>query len=191
MLNDYNAGRVKLRYDPALYIHFLKEESGMINIRRIKPDEATAAKRVIYRVAHEIFKDQRSLEESIAYHESRGELKDMDDIQKNYFENGGIFLVMEDEAQIIGTGAIRQMQDNICELKRLWLLTEYHGQKLAYRMLQELLSIAREMGYKRIRLETDPVFQKRAVQFYKQVGFYEIPIPNATSDKDILMELSL
>ena len=191
MLNDYNAGRVKLKYVPALYIHFLKEESGMINIRQIKPDEAVAAKRVIYRVAHEIFKDQRTLEESITYHESRGELKDLDNIQKNYFENGGIFLVMEDESQIICTGAIRQLEDKVCELKRLWLLTEYHGQKLGYRMLQELLSFAREKGYERIRLETDPVFQKRAVHFYKQLGFYEVPIPNATSDEDILMELSL
>ena len=163
----------------------------MIEIRRIKPDEAPVAKRVIYRVAHEIFKDRRALEESIAYHESRGELKDMDDIQKNYFENGGIFLVMEDETQIIGTGAIRQLENNICELKRLWLLTEYHGQKLGYLMLQELLSFAREKGYGKMRLETDPVFQKRAVQFYKRLGFYEIPIPNATNDEDILMELSL
>ena len=163
----------------------------MINIRRIKPDEATAAKRVIYHVAHEIFKDPRTLEESIAYHESRGELEDMDNIQKNYFENGGIFFVLVDEAQIIGTGAIRQLQDKICELKRLWLLTEYHHKGLGYRMLQELLSVAREIGYERIRLETDAVFQKRAVQFYKQVGFYEIPIPNTTPDEDILMELSL
>ena len=191
MLNDYNAGRVKLKYDRSLYTHFLKEESGMITIRRIKPGEATTAKRVIYRVAHEIFKDSRTLDQAIAYYDSRGELKDMDNIQKNYFENGGIFLVLEDEAQIVGTGAIRQLQGKICELKRLWLLTEYHRKGLGYRMLQELLTVAREMGYERIRLETDAVFQKRAVQFYKQIGFYQIPIPNATPDEDILMELSL
>jgi putative acetyltransferase len=163
----------------------------MINIRPIKPDEATTAKRVIYRVAHEIFRDPRTLEESIVYHESRGELEDLDNIEKNYFGNGGIFLVLEDEAEIIGTGAIRQLQDKICELKRLWLLTEYHHKGLGYRMLQELLTVAREMGYERIRLETDAVFQKRAVKFYKQIGFYEIPIASSTPDEDILMELSL
>jgi len=190
MLNDYNAGRVKLKNDPALYIHFLTEESGMINIRRIKPDEATAAKRVIYRVAHEIFKDQRTLDQAIAYYESRGELKDMDNIQKNYFENGGIFLVLEDEAQIIGTGAIRQLQDNICELKRLWLLTDYHGRGLGYRMLQELLTVAREMGYQRLRLETDPEAQIRAVDFYKRNGFYEITRYTDRTD-DIAMEIIL
>ena len=40
----------------------------MIEIRRINPDEVTAAKRVIYRVAHEIFNDPLPLEESIMYH---------------------------------------------------------------------------------------------------------------------------
>ena len=149
----------------------------MIEIRHIRfaPNEWAAAKRVVYRVAHAIFNDPRPLEESIAYYEARHELKDMDDIQKNYFENGGIFLVMIENDQFICTGAVRKLEDDVCELKRLWLLMEYHGQGLGYRMLQELLSFAREQGYKRIRLETDPIAQTRALEFYKQIGFYEIP----------------
>ncbi len=163
----------------------------MIQIRRIKPDEWLVAKQLIYRVAHAVFNDARVLEESIAYGESHGWLKDMDNIQEAYFDNAGIFLVMTNEDQIISTGAIRKFEDNICELKRLWLLPEYHGKGLGYRMMQELLSFAREKGYERIRLETDPVYQKRAVEFYKRLGFYEIPIPDATDDEDILMEMSL
>jgi putative acetyltransferase len=162
----------------------------MIEIRLIKPDEWTAAKRVVYRVAHVVFNDPRPLEESITYHESRDELKDMNDIQKNYFENGGIFLVMTENDQVICTGAIRQWADDICELKRLWLLTEYHGQGLGYRMLQELLSFARESGYKRIRLETDPVAQSQALNFYKRLGFYEIPSYSQHGD-EVALELVL
>ncbi|MCI0554028.1 MAG: GNAT family N-acetyltransferase [Anaerolineae bacterium] len=161
----------------------------MIQIRRIEPDEVPAAKRLIYRVAHVVFNDARPLEESMAYGESNGWLKDMNDIQQTYFDNDGIFLVMTDDDQLIGTGAIRKLEDKICELKRLWLLTEYHNKGLGYRMMQELLSFAREKGYERIRLETDAVNQKRAVEFYKRLGFYEIP--NATDDEDILMELPL
>lgn len=147
----------------------------MIEIHRIKPDEWLAAKRVVYRVAQAVFNDPRPLEESIAYYESRHELKDMDDIQKSYFENGGIFLVMTDDDQFICTGAIRKLEEGVCELKRLWLLTEYHGRGLGYRMLEELLTFAREAAYKRIRLETDPNAQSQAVSFYKKIGFYEIP----------------
>ena len=163
----------------------------MIQIRRIQLHEWLLAKQVVYRVAHGIFKDLRPLEESIAYYESRHELKDMDDIQKNYFENGGIFLVMTQDDQIIGTGAIRQMEMGICELRRLWFLSEYHGQGLGYRMLMKLLDIAREMGYKKIRLETAPVHQMRAYEFYKRVGFYEIPRYDTTHEDDIAMEMIL
>jgi putative acetyltransferase len=159
----------------------------MIEIRPIKPDEASAAKRVIYRVAHEIFNDPLPLEDSIVYHESRGELKDMDDIQRNYFENDGIFLIMMDDHQPIGTGAIRKRKNDVCELKRLWLLTSYHGKGLGYRILQELFSFARKKGYKRIWLETDAVHQSRALDFYRRSGFYEIPHYTDRTD-DIAME---
>jgi putative acetyltransferase len=163
----------------------------VINIRSIKPHEARDAKRVIYRVAHEIFNDKRSLEEVIKLFEAQGELKDMDNIQQAYFDNDGIFLIMTDDDQVIGTGAIRKFEGKTCELKRLWLLTEYHDRGLGYQMIQELLAFARNKGYERIRLETDPVYQKRAVEFYKRLGFQEVPIANAAYDEDILMEMQL
>ena len=162
----------------------------MIEIRRIKPDEAAAAKQVIYRVAHQIFNDPLPLEDSIAYHESRGELKDLDDIQQNYFENGGIFLIMLDGSQPICTGAIRKFKDDVCELKRLWLLTDYHGRGLGHRMLQELLAFGREKGYRKIWLQTDAVYQSRALDFYRRIGFHEIPRYTDQTD-DVSMEMML
>jgi putative acetyltransferase len=163
----------------------------MITIRPIRPDESMVAKRVIYRVAHEIFNDSLPLEESIMLHEESGELKDMDNIQQNYFNQDGIFLITLHEQEIIGTGGIRRLEEDICELKRFWLLTEYHGKGLGLRMIRELLSFAREKGYTFIRLETDPNAQKRAVEFYKRLGFKEVPIANASDDEDILMEMPL
>src|SRR5688572_1705737 len=147
----------------------------MIKIRTIQPDEVPVAKQLIYRVAHKLFKDTRALKASIAFYESRGQFHDMDDIQQSYLENDGIFLVLTDNDQIIGTGAIRRIDDETCELKRLWLLFEYHGKGLGYRMIQELFAFAREKGYQRVRLETDPNYQSRALNLYKRLGFYEIP----------------
>ena len=162
----------------------------MIEIRRIKLDEAIAAKRVIYRVAHKIFNDPLPLEESILFHEGRGELHDMDNIRQNYFDQGGIFLVMVNERELIGTGAIRKLNEDVCELKRLWLLTEYHGKGLGYRMIQELFAFARKEGYKKIWLQTDAIAQSRALDFYRQLGFYEIPRYSDRTD-DIAMEVIL
>jgi putative acetyltransferase len=162
----------------------------MIKIRRIKPNEAAFAKQLIYRVAHQVFNDTCTLEESIAFYEGRSQLHDMDDLQQTYFDDDGIFLVMTDDDQIIGTGAIRKINDEICELKRLWLLFEYHGQGLGYRMIQELFSFAREKGYQRVRLETDRDYQSREYNLYKRLGFYEIPRYSANKD-ELPMEMLL
>lgn len=162
----------------------------MIKIRCMRADEAVIAKQLIYRVAHQVFQDNRTLEESMAYYEAQGELHDLDDVQRTYFEKDGVFLVMTDEDQIIGTGAIRKIDKDTCELKRLWLLFEYHGQGLGYRMMQDLLTFARGKGYQRMRLETDQGHQKRAFHFYQRLGFYEIPRYSQSQD-DIAMETIL
>jgi putative acetyltransferase len=162
----------------------------MINIRRIEPHEFPFAKELIYRIAQRVFHDTRPLEESIAFYESRATLSDMDDIQQTYFENHGIFLVMTDDEQLIGTGAVRKIDDTTCELKRVWLLFEYHGRGLGYRMIQELLAFARQKGYQRIRLETDRDSQSRAYELYKRLGFYEIPRYTDHQD-EVAMELIL
>ena len=162
----------------------------MIKIRQIQRDEVAFAKQLIYQVAHQVFNDTRTLEESIAYYEGRGQLHDMDELQQTYFDNDGIFLILTDNGQMIGTGAIRKIDDELCELKRLWLLFEYHGQGLGYRMIQELFRFARGKGYKRVRLETDRDYQSRAYNLYKRLGFYEIPRYSSNRD-ELPMELVL
>ncbi len=162
----------------------------MFEIRPMQEDEIQEAKRVIFTVAYEVFKEASTLEESIAKYSVQGKLSEMDDVQKNYFENGGTFLVTVTDGKIIGTGAIRFLEDSVCELKRMWLLPEYHSQGHGYRMMQELFRIAREKGYKTMRLLTDRVVQKNAVAFYKRLGFYEIPSFSDDPD-DMGMELIL
>ena len=163
----------------------------MIEIRPIEKHEIQEAKLVIFTVAFEIFREASTLEESIAKYSAQGKLSEMDDVQKNYFGNGGTFLVTVDENRIVGTGAIRYLEDEVCELKRMWLLTDYHGQGLGYRMIQALFAIAREKGYKLMRLETDKVVQTRAVAFYTKLGFYEIPRYEGDDPEDMAMEIVL
>jgi putative acetyltransferase len=162
----------------------------MIKIRPIKPEEISFAKSLIYRVAHQVFRDTRTLEESIAFYEAQNILQDMDELQQTYFNNAGMFLVLTDDDQIIGTGAIRKINEEICELKRLWLLFEYHGKGLGYRMIQELFAFARQKGYQRVRLETERDSQSRAFDLYKRLGFYEIPRYSNHQD-ETAMELIL
>ncbi len=162
----------------------------MYTIRPIEPAESMTAKRLIYTVAREIFGDTRPLEEMICELEASHELGDMDDIQQNYFEQGGVFLVLLDDKTIIGTGAIRRLEDGICEIKRLWLASTYHGHGLGYQMIQSLFGIARSRGYHSARLQTDPRYQARALAFYRRLGFYDIPM-YCESEGDISLEIKL
>jgi putative acetyltransferase len=147
----------------------------MANITHLTLEQVAEAKKVIYITAHEQFPGGETLEESIAHYKTSWPLLDIDTYQESYLERDGAFLIMSENERIIGTGAVRKLDDEVCEIKRLWLLPKFHGRGLGYRILVELLNIAREKGYTKVRLETAPSYQQRAFQFYLRFGFHEIP----------------
>ncbi len=161
----------------------------MITIRPIREDEVPAAKRIILTVAYHIFGFDGTLEDSIRHFLAAGKLKDMDDLQTNYFEAGGMFLVALNGEQVIGSGALRRLDEETAELKRMWLLEAYHGQGVGYQLITQLFDFARKQGYTRVRLQTS-FEQIRALDFYRKVGFHEIPCYNEDED-DISMEINL
>ena len=161
----------------------------MVTIRPIKQEEIPAVKRVILTVAYNIFGFDGTLEESIRHFEASGEFKDMDKVQSHYFENGGTFLVALSGEQVIGSGALRKLDHEIAELKRMWLLEKYHGQGIGYCLITELFDFARKNGYAQIRLQTRPE-QIRALNFYRKVGFREIPCYNEDLN-EISMEMNI
>ena len=161
----------------------------MIVIRPVLESEIPAAKRVILTVAYNIFGFDGTLEDSLRHFEATGEFNDMDDVQTHYFKAKGMFLVALNGEQVIGSAALRQLAANTAELKRMWLLEAYHGQGIGYRLLMRLFDFAREHKYARIRLQTSPE-QVRALEFYRKVGFYEIP-PYNEDVSEISMEIEL
>jgi putative acetyltransferase len=161
----------------------------MITIRPIREGEIPAAKRVILSVAYNIFGFDGTLEDSIRHFLAAGKLKDMNDVQANYFKAGGTFLVALNGEQVIGSGALRRLDGDTAELKRMWLFEAYHGQGIGYRLITQLFDFARKQRYLRIRLQTSPE-QVRALAFYRKVGFYEIPCYN-DGVGEISMEVNL
>jgi putative acetyltransferase len=164
-------------------------ENNKITIRPIHESDVPAAKRVILSVAYNIFGFNGSLEDSIRHFLSAGKLKDMDDLQANYFNAGGTFLVALNGEQVIGSGALRRLDEETAELKRMWLLETYHGQGIGYRLIRDLIEFGLQQGYSRIRLQTSRE-QVRALAFYRKAGFYEIPSYNEDID-EISMEKQL
>jgi putative acetyltransferase len=173
-------------------------------IRPIQVAEAPEAKRLIYAVAHPLMEPKMTLEEMMNLWEGWGYFKDLDDIQKNYFDNEGVFLVVEVNDRMVGTGAFKRYTEGhlfsadgplhssdkslrtgegLCEVRRITLLAEYRGQKLGYTLMRELIHRARSIGYTKMILWTDPFKLHRAVDFYHQLGFTDLPIDGIDADE--------
>jgi len=107
------------------------------------------------------------------------------DVDANEFEPPtGAFVVLLDEGTTVAGGGIRRIDDTVVEVKRMWTNPDYRRQGYATRLLRELAGLARQLGYRRVRLETGHA-QPEALALYRQLGFAQIdsygPYENATA----------
>jgi putative acetyltransferase len=85
-----------------------------------------------------------------------------------------IFLVARDDGNAVGCGALVPMDDNVVEVKRMFVASEERGRGIATQILDELERLAREFDYDAMRLETG-VRQPESIALYGKAGFYRIP----------------
>ncbi|MEW6125907.1 MAG: GNAT family N-acetyltransferase [Acidobacteriota bacterium] len=160
----------------------------MIEIRPLHPSESRAARRVMAEVCNEIWQFHQTAEEMEEEFEAMDEFIDINELETYYYDNGGIFLAIVDDDEVVGTGAIKRLSEDICELKRMWILKAYRAQGWGKQIADALLQFAEAAGYERIWLEVyDPPVQQRAVEFYERLGFREIP-PYRESPAKLYME---
>ncbi|MBL4669259.1 MAG: GNAT family N-acetyltransferase [Flavobacteriales bacterium] len=93
-------------------------------------------------------------------------------IMYNYPEGCFIYILINDE--LAGGVGVRRLEDNICEMKRLYVYDKFKGDKLGLFLCNKLIEIAKELGYQKMRLDTLPTL-KNALQLYSDLGFYKIP----------------
>jgi GNAT superfamily N-acetyltransferase len=126
-----------------------------------------------------------------------------DDVPAAQFDPpSGAFLVLLDEPDdgtfgdgnragvTVAGGGIRRLDENTAEIKRMWTNPGYRRQGHAIMVLAELESIARQLGYHRVRLETG-FAQPEALALYRRLGFREIGnyghYPHATGFERVLI----
>ena len=86
---------------------------------------------------------------------------------------------------------LRKVDNQNCEMKRLYIRTEFRGKKLANILVEKIIEDAKEIGYSYMLLDTFP-FLKSAIHIYKRFGFYEIESYNdSPMDTSIYMRLDL
>jgi putative acetyltransferase len=84
------------------------------------------------------------------------------------------FLVARIEGRAVACGALVPMEDDIAEIKRMFVLPHERGHGIAKKILDRLQSIAQEFDYDRIRLETGTK-QPESIALYGKSGFYRVP----------------
>jgi predicted N-acetyltransferase YhbS len=78
---------------------------------------------------------------------------DLKNIEANYFGRDGVFLVAEDDKDIVGIAAARRNPEDELDLERLAVLKNYRGKGIARELIETVRRFARDMGYKRIEVE--------------------------------------
>jgi putative acetyltransferase len=108
-----------------------------------------------------------------------------------YAPPDGTLLLAQDADQFAGCVALRKLENEVCEMKRLYVRPPFRtrgvGQALAVRVIDD----ARRIGYRIMRLDT-LAWMKPAITLYERLGFRRIApyCYNPQSDA-VYMQLAL
>ena len=85
----------------------------------------------------------------------------------------GAFLVAYVDGAPVGCGGIKRLSDEAAELKRLYVAPEGRNRGLARTLVAALENVARDVGYRIIRLDTGDQ-QPAALHLFRSIGYREI-----------------
>lgn len=84
----------------------------------------------------------------------------------------GVLCILKIDGKIAGMGVIKRLEDDIGELKNMYIRPEYRGNGYGKKMVQKLLETGGDLGFDTFRLDTSK-FMVAAQHIYKLAGFEE------------------
>jgi ribosomal protein S18 acetylase RimI-like enzyme len=107
-----------------------------------------------------------SLGVDLAFQDFEHEVATLD----SYYE---LMLVARIDGDVAGCVALRRIDDQVCEMKRLYVRPPFRGRDLGRALADTIIGEARKRGYARMRLDTLPSMTS-AMALYESLGFRDI-----------------
>jgi putative acetyltransferase len=114
----------------------------------------------------------------------QGFVEELARLPGEYARPTGRLILAFDGEHAVGCGVLRRIDDRVCEMKRMYLRPSARGRGAGWQLIDDLIEMARVIGYDRMRLDTLPSMT-RVKAIYRSLGFKEIapdranPVPGA------------
>ena len=115
-----------------------------------------------------------------AYFDAEAFEHELASLPSKYAPPHGQLLLATLNGRPAGCVALREIDSVSCEMKRMFVYTQFHGKGVGHALADALLKEARALGYRTMRLDTS-IRQDEAKGLYQRLGFkiiepyYEVP----------------
>ncbi len=92
----------------------------------------------------------------------------------DYAPPGGGLLLAVLDGMPVGCVGVRRFEADVCEMKRLYVAPAARGHGAGRALALRAMTLARELGYRRMRLDTLPMMHE-AQALYGRLGFEDVP----------------
>ena len=114
---------------------------------------------------------------------------------RHYFYNDisgsfEVFFCLVDQEMVVGTVALKKIDEKTVELKALYLHKDYRGKGLGSLLMSVSVNEAKSRGFKKILLDSMLKYED-ALRLYEKFGFEKIDRYNDNAMAEVFMKMDL